>query len=164
MHIIIETIYNRINQYWYKSLICCKTESQRSCVYNIFWQVIPCINDPYKERIFVAVWNGNFYIELVIVIGSSSITLNIQVIEDVFRVCIAWYKHERGEQNSRQIYKTKRRSRGFNFSFGLLVFNFKLLIFVLKFLLFIKYMYYWLFYFFCKLLSFVWKNQERNQK
>ena len=32
-------------------------------------------NDPYKERIFVAVYDGNFYIELIIVIGSSSITL-----------------------------------------------------------------------------------------
>ena len=44
-------------------------------MYNIFRQVIPRINDPYNERIFVAIYNGNFYIELIIVIDSSSITL-----------------------------------------------------------------------------------------
>ena len=45
-------------------------------MYNIFRQVIPCINDPYNERISVAIYDGNFYIVLIIVIGSSSITLN----------------------------------------------------------------------------------------
>ena len=45
-------------------------------MYNIFREVIPRINDPYNERIFVAIYNGNFYIELIIVIGSSSITLS----------------------------------------------------------------------------------------
>lgn len=45
-------------------------------MYNIFRQVIPRINDPYNERIFVAIYYGNFYIELIIVIGSSSITLS----------------------------------------------------------------------------------------
>ena len=44
-------------------------------MYNIFRQVIARINDPYKEKIFVAIYDGNFYIELIIVIGSSSITL-----------------------------------------------------------------------------------------
>ena len=34
------------------------------------------INEPYKERIFVAIYDDNFYIELIIVIGSSSITLS----------------------------------------------------------------------------------------
>ena len=45
-------------------------------MYNIFREVIPRINDPYNERIFVAISDGNFYIELIIVIGSSSITLS----------------------------------------------------------------------------------------
>ena len=45
-------------------------------MYNIFRQVIPRINDPYNEKIFVAIYDGNFYIELIIVIGSSSITLS----------------------------------------------------------------------------------------
>ena len=45
-------------------------------MYNIFRQVIPRINDPYNERISVAIYDGNFYIVLIIVIGSSSITLN----------------------------------------------------------------------------------------
>ena len=35
-------------------------------MYNIFRQVIPRINE---ERIFVANYNGNFYIELIIVKG-----------------------------------------------------------------------------------------------
>ena len=45
-------------------------------MYQVFRQVIPRINDPYKERIFVAIYDGTFYIELIIVIGSSSITLS----------------------------------------------------------------------------------------
>ena len=45
-------------------------------MYNIFRQVIPRINDPYNERISVAIYDGNFYIVLIIVICSSSITLN----------------------------------------------------------------------------------------
>ena len=45
-------------------------------MYNAFRQVIPRINDPYNERIFVAIYDGNFYIKLIIVIGSSSITLS----------------------------------------------------------------------------------------
>ena len=47
-------------------------------MYNIFRQVIPRINDPYKERIFVAIYDGSFSIELIIVIGSSSITLTVK--------------------------------------------------------------------------------------
>ena len=43
---------------------------------NIFRQVIPRIKDPYNKRVFVAIYDGNFYIELIIVIGSSSITLS----------------------------------------------------------------------------------------
>ena len=42
--------------------------------YNILKQIIPRIDDPYKERIFVAIQDGNFYIERIITIGSSSIT------------------------------------------------------------------------------------------
>ena len=72
MHIIIKTIYNRLISH--KSLICC--EIQRSCVYNVFRQVIPRINDQCKERVFVAIYDGNFHIELIIVVGSSSITLS----------------------------------------------------------------------------------------
>ena len=34
------------------------------------------INEPYKERTFVAIYDDNFYIELIIVIGSSSITFS----------------------------------------------------------------------------------------
>ena len=45
-------------------------------MYNIVRQVIPRINDPYKEIIFAATYDDNFYIELIIVIGSSSITLS----------------------------------------------------------------------------------------
>ena len=45
-------------------------------MYNIFRQVIPRINDSHNERIIVAIYDGKFYIELIIVIGSSSITLN----------------------------------------------------------------------------------------
>ena len=45
-------------------------------MYNVFRQVIPRINDPYNERIFVVIYDGNFYIKLIIVIGSSSITLS----------------------------------------------------------------------------------------
>ena len=33
------------------------------------------IDNQYKERIFVAIQDGNFYIELIILIGSSLITL-----------------------------------------------------------------------------------------
>ena len=44
-------------------------------MYNIVRQVIR-INDPYKERIFVAIYDSNFYMELIIVIGSTSITLS----------------------------------------------------------------------------------------
>ena len=40
-----------------------------------FRQVIPHINNSYEERVFVAIQSGNLYIELIIVIGSSSITL-----------------------------------------------------------------------------------------
>ena len=32
--------------------------------------------DPYNKRVFVTIYDGNFYIELIIVIGSSSITLS----------------------------------------------------------------------------------------
>ena len=31
--------------------------------------------------------------------------------ETVFHVCIAWYKHERGWENSRQLYKPETKSR-----------------------------------------------------
>ena len=41
-------------------------------MYNIFRQVIPRINDPYKGRIFVAIYDGDFFIDLIIVIGSGS--------------------------------------------------------------------------------------------
>lgn len=40
-----------------------------------FRQVIPHINNSYEETVFVAIQSGNLYIELIIVIGSSSITL-----------------------------------------------------------------------------------------
>ena len=36
---------------------------------------------------------------------------NIQAVENVFRVCIAWYKHERGWENSRQLCKPETNSR-----------------------------------------------------
>ena len=45
-------------------------------MYNVFRQVNPRISDPYNERIFAAIYDGTFYIELIIVIGSSSITLS----------------------------------------------------------------------------------------
>ena len=32
-------------------------------------------------------------------------------VENVFRVCIAWYKHERGWKNSRQLWKTETKSK-----------------------------------------------------
>ena len=35
----------------------------------------------------------------------------IYAIENVFRVCIAWYKHERGWENSRQLCKPETKSR-----------------------------------------------------
>ena len=35
----------------------------------------------------------------------------IEAIENVFRVCIAWYKHERGWENSRQLCKPETTSR-----------------------------------------------------
>ena len=35
----------------------------------------------------------------------------IQAIEDVFRVCIAWYKHEKGWENSRPLCKPETKSR-----------------------------------------------------
>ena len=34
-----------------------------------------------------------------------------KAIENVFRVCIAWYKHERGWENSRQLCKPETKSR-----------------------------------------------------
>ena len=34
-----------------------------------------------------------------------------QAIENVFRVCIAWYKHERSWENSRQLCKPETKSR-----------------------------------------------------
>ena len=37
--------------------------------------------------------------------------INISAIENVFRVCIAWYKHERGWENSRQLCKPETKSR-----------------------------------------------------
>ena len=45
-------------------------------MYNVFRQVISRINDQCKERVFVAIHDGNFHIELIIVVGSSSITLS----------------------------------------------------------------------------------------
>ena len=36
---------------------------------------------------------------------------NIWAIGNVFRVCIAWHKHERGWKNSRQLCKPKMKSR-----------------------------------------------------
>ena len=45
-------------------------------MYNIFRQIIPHINDPYKKRKFVAIYDSYFYVELIIVIGSSSITFS----------------------------------------------------------------------------------------
>ena len=38
-------------------------------------------------------------------------TCSIQAIENVLRVCIAWYKHERGWENSRQLCKPSTSSR-----------------------------------------------------
>ena len=35
----------------------------------------------------------------------------IRAIENVFHVCIAWHKHERGWENSRQLCKTETKSR-----------------------------------------------------
>ena len=37
--------------------------------------------------------------------------LNPSLIENVFRVCIAWYKHERGWENSRHLCKPETKSR-----------------------------------------------------
>ena len=45
-------------------------------MYNIFRQIIPLVDYLYKERIFVAIRDCNFYIELIIMIGSGSITFS----------------------------------------------------------------------------------------
>ena len=41
---------------------------------------------------------------------SDSIGVSFKT-ENVFRVCIAWYKHERGWENSRQLCKPETKSR-----------------------------------------------------
>ena len=41
---------------------------------------------------------------------SDSIGVSLKT-ENVFRVCIAWYKHERGWENSRQLCKPETKSR-----------------------------------------------------
>ena len=45
-------------------------------MYNIFRQIFPHINDPYKKRKFIAIYDSYFYVELIIVIGSSAITFS----------------------------------------------------------------------------------------
>ena len=45
-------------------------------MYNILRQVIPLINNAYKEGVLVAVANSCFYIKFIVMIGSSLITLS----------------------------------------------------------------------------------------
>ena len=41
----------------------------------------------------------------------ETMSVILKAIENVFRVCIAWYKHERGWENSRQLCKPETNSR-----------------------------------------------------
>ena len=45
------------------------------------------------------------------ILGWKHSCIILQAIENVFRVCIAWYKHERGWGNSRQLWKPETKSR-----------------------------------------------------
>ena len=45
-------------------------------MYNIFRQIIPHINDPYKKIKFIAIYDSYFYVELIIMIGSRSISFS----------------------------------------------------------------------------------------
>ena len=55
--------------------------------------------------------NKSFRVALCVVVVVVVVVVNIYAIEDYFRVYIALAKHERGWENSRQLFKPETQSR-----------------------------------------------------
>ena len=100
----------------------CSVHNCLSLPYFAFNRGIPpwdTVNTLYIEReeitgIVYLLVNLSYCLSVMIFsILESYFFLITQAIENFFSVCIAWYKHERGWENTRQLCKPKIISRGF---------------------------------------------------